>query len=147
MKLYNLYEEVILESKDLLTEGVTPDLVVAAINGKYNVNITYDDYPDQQPSVPPSKRYIQPYTLGSTKAGNAAVRAFQIFGGSKTTPGNGAWKLFRLDRILSWQPTKVRFARPVSDKGPNIPAYNPNGDRSMSQVTNKAEFNTPRNGL
>lgn len=143
MKLYNLFEEAILEeSKRLLKEGVSEDAVNAAIAGKYNVNITYDDYPNQTPAVPPSKRYIQPYTLGDSKAGNGVLRAFQIFGGSKTTPRSGAWKLFRLDRILSWQPTSVKFAVPVSDKGPNIPQYNKQGDRSMSQVKNKAVFNT-----
>lgn len=147
MKLYNLFEEVILEgSKRLIAENVSDSDVIAAINGKYNVNITYDDYPDQQPAVPPSKRYIQPYALGDSKAGNKVLRAFQIFGGSKTTPKQGAWKFFRLDRIRSWTPTSVKFARPVSDKGPNIPAYNQHGDRTMSRLTNKVQFNTPNDG-
>lgn len=145
MKLYKLYEDVILEelvkAKKLLTENVSDQEVIDAINGKYNVNILYDDYPDAVPAVPPSKRYIQVYNFAETKASNKAIRAFQIFGGSKTTPKNGAWKIFRLDRIRGWFPTKVRFAAPVSDKGPNIPQYNQQGDRSMSRVFNKVDFN------
>lgn len=140
MKLYNLFEEVILEEKSLLTESVSEQEVLDAIKNKYNVNILYDDFPDAVPSVPPSKRYIQVYNLSETKAGNKAIRAYQIFGGSKTTPKSGAWKIFRLDRIRGWFPTKVKFAKPISDKGPNIPMYNKNGDRTMSRVINKVEF-------
>ena len=80
MKLYNLFEEVILEeierNRTLLTEGVSFDDVKAAIDGKYNVNILYRDYEDQ----PPSKRYIQVYNLAKTKSGTDAIRAYQIFG-------------------------------------------------------------------
>ena len=83
MKLYNLFESVILEEIDaqrkLITESVSMDDVNAAIEGKYNVNILYRDYDDQ----PPSKRYIQVYNLSKTKAGNDCIRAFQIFGASK----------------------------------------------------------------
>jgi hypothetical protein len=144
MKLYNIYNNIILEETtkhfQLLTEGVNVDAVNDAINNQYNVNITYDDYPNSNPPVPPSKRYIQVYNYSDTKAQNACIRAYQIFGGSKTTPNNGAWKIFRLDRIRSWKPTKVKFNKPVSDKGPNIPTYNQSGDKSMKIVHNKVEF-------
>jgi predicted DNA-binding transcriptional regulator YafY len=145
MKLYNLFEEIILEeierNRTLLTEGVSFDDVKAAIDGKYNVNILYRDYEDQ----PPSKRYIQVYNLAKTKSGNDAIRAYQIFGASKKGNKNGFWKIFRLDRIEGWFPTKVRWARPVSDIEPNIPKYNANGDRSMSSVIYKANVNQPIN--
>ena len=102
MKLYKIFEEVIFEEtfkiKPLLTEHVSETEVIDAINGKYNVNILYVDYPDRQPSVPPSKRYIQVYNFAETKAGNKAIRAFQIFGGSKTTPKHGAWKIFKTQK-------------------------------------------------
>jgi len=141
MKLYNLFEEIILEEKRLLAENVSDQEINDAIKGKYNINILYDDYPDVVPSVAPSKRYIQVYNLSETKAGNKAIRAFQIFGGSKTTPKQGAWKIFRLDRIRGWFPTKMKFYNPVSDLDANIPTYNKNGDRTMSRVINKVEFN------
>ena len=145
MKLYNLFEEIILEeierNRTLLTEGASFDDVKAAIDGKYNVNILYRDYEDQ----PPSKRYIQVYNLAKTKSGNDAIRAYQIFGASKKENKNGFWKIFRLDRIEGWFPTKVRWARPVSDIEPNVPKYNANGDRSMSSVIYKANVNQPIN--
>jgi predicted DNA-binding transcriptional regulator YafY len=145
MKLYNLFEEIILEeierNRNILTEGVFFDDAKAAIDGKYNVNILYRDYEDQ----PPSKRYIQVYNLSKTKSGNDAIRAYQIFGASKKGNKNGFWKIFRLDRIEGWFPTKVRWARPVSDLNTNIPKYNANGDRSMSSVLYKANVNQPIN--
>jgi hypothetical protein len=141
MKLYNLFEEIILEEKGLLAENVSDQEINDAISEKYNVNILYDDYPDAVPSVAPSKRYIQVYNLSETKAGNKAIRAFQIFGGSKTTPKQGAWKIFRIDRIRGWFPTKMKFYNPVSDLDANIPTYNNNGDRAMSRVINKVDFN------
>jgi hypothetical protein len=47
MKLYNLYETVILEeiakNRRILSEGASIDDVDSAIEGKYNVNILYRD--------------------------------------------------------------------------------------------------------
>jgi len=141
MKLLDLYKEVISEETSrILSEGVADTNVIDAINGKYNVNILYDDYPDAMPSVPPSKRYIQVYNFAETQAGNKAIRAFQIFGGSKTTPKQGAWKIFRLDRIRGWFPTKMKFTKPVSDLDSSIPTYNNTADRTMGRVMNKVEF-------
>lgn len=137
MKLYNIFESIILEeieyNKNLLTESVSEEMVKDAINGKYNVNILYRDYPNQ----PPSRRYIQVYNLSKTKAGNYAIRAYQIFGGSKTTPKQGAWKIFRLDRIEGWFPTKMKFTKPISDYDRTIPRYNKYGDRTMLTVYHK----------
>ena len=130
MKLYKLFENIILrEVGEPLTGNVSDEDVIDAINGKYFVNITYQDYPD----APPSKRYIQVYNFSDTVADNKAIRAYQSGGGSKTTPGRGGWKIFRLDRIRSWQPTKMKFYSPV-DK------FNPNGDRTMKSVHNIATF-------
>ena len=141
MKLYNLFEEVIFEetekARGLLTEGVSENEVISAINGMYNVNIYYRDYEDKQPS----KRYIQVYNLSTTKAGNKAIRAYQIFGGSKTTPKEGAWKVFLLDKITGWIPTKVKFTKPVSDLDSTIPKYNKLGDKNMAYVMNKIDPN------
>lgn len=144
MKLYNLFEQVIFEevekNRRLISEGVSSDEVKAAIDGKYNVNILYRDYEDQ----PPSKRYIQVYNLSKTKGGNDAIRAYQIFGASKKGNKNGFWKIFRLDRIEGWFPTKVKWSEPVSDIDSSIPKYNANGDRSMSSVAYKVNANQPQ---
>jgi hypothetical protein len=143
MKLYKLLEEIILEEKRLITEGVSDQEVIDAINGKYNVNILYDDFPDTVPAIPPSKRYIQVYDFIETKAGNKAISAYQIFGGSKTTPKDGAWKIFRLDRIVDWYPTKMKFDKPISDLpsyNKSNPKFNPTGNRAASRIINKVKF-------
>jgi hypothetical protein len=136
MKLYNLFKEVILEEVNLLSEGVSQSAIEDTLNKQYNVKIEYRDYEDKPPSV----RYIQVYNLSKTPAGNYAVRAYQLAGGSKTTPKEGAWKIFRLDRIESWKPTKVFWRQPVSDKDDTIPTYNKLGDRTMSQVIKKVNI-------
>lgn len=143
MKLYNLYEELIFEETNrnirLLTEGVSIEDVKAAIDGRYNVNILYRDFED----APPSKRYIQVYNLAKTKSGNDAIRAFQIFGASKRGNKNGFWKIFRLDRIDGWYPTKVKWTKAISDIDPSIPKYNNAGDRTMSHVAYKVNLSKP----
>lgn len=149
MKLYNLFEEVIFEETAmLLLESVSEQQVIDAIKNKYHVHILYDDYPNAVPSVPPSKRYIEIYVLGVTTAGNKAIRAWQMGGPSKTTKG-GAWKVFRLDRIRAWMPTKVKWAKSISDLYPNdpsIPTYNKtNGgsDKLMTSIIAKADVSVP----
>lgn len=141
MKLYNIFEEVILEeitkNSQIISEGVSSDAVKAAIRDKVNVNIEYQDYEDQ----PPSKRYIQVYNYASTKANNDSIRAYQISGGSKTKKPN-AWKIFLLDKIVGWYPTNMKWQNPVSDYDATIPAYNQLGDRTMSQVYDKVNPDT-----
>jgi len=137
MKLYNLFKDVILEEINLLSEGVSQSQVEDALDSQYNVNIEYRDYKDK----PPSERYIQVYNLSKTKAGNYAVRAYQLAGGSKTTPTEGAWKIFRLDRIEGWKPLlKNIWRKPVSDKDNTIPKYNKLGDKTMSVVLKKVNL-------
>jgi len=143
LKLYNIFESVILEelekNNQLLTESVSEEAINDAIVNKYNVNILYRDFVDQ----PPSKRYIQVYNFAKTKGnktgGNDAIRAYQIMGGSKTDKKNG-WKIFRLDRIEGWYPTKMKFHKPISQVDSTIPTYNQNGDKSMDTIYNKVSF-------
>ena len=143
MKLYNLFEDIILEAENLLIESVDFNTVRDSIDNKYNVNIVYVDGDGVR-----TNRYIQPYVLGDTLASNKAIRAYQIFGGSRTmaTKGEnaqGGWRIFRLDRIVDWKPTKMKFTIPVSD----LPSFmisngrfNPNGDKMFSSVEAIAKF-------
>lgn len=145
MKLYNLFEELILESvkEKLLVESVDFNTVKDSIMGKYNVKIVYVDGDGVRTS-----RYIQPYVLGDTLAGNKAIRAYQIFGGSRTmtTSGEqaqGGWRIFRLDRIVDWVPTNMKFKVPISD----LPSFmisrgrfNPNGDKMFNTIDAIAKF-------
>jgi predicted DNA-binding transcriptional regulator YafY len=140
MKLYNLFNEIIFEEinrkTNLLTEGVSESDIIAAIDGKYNVNIEYRDIGESAPS----RRYIQVYNLAQTKGGNDAIRAYQINGGSKTDK-NG-WKIFRIDRIVGWYPTNMKWSNPVSDFDNTIPSYNQMGDNSMSSIKHKVDTST-----
>ena len=126
IKLYNIYESLILED--------SRSQIIDAIDKKIRVNIYYlgDD------NTAAGKRTIEVYAFGLTKAGNPVIRAYQIFGDTKTI--KPAWKFFRLDRISRWEPTKFRFYTPISDRDPVAPKFNPNGDATMATVYKIANF-------
>ena len=134
MKLYNLFEQVIFEevekNRRLISEGVSSDAIIDTIDGKYNVNILYRD--DENSA--PSKRYIQVYQYGETMAGNDAIGALQIFGGSKKGNKNGFYKIFRIDRIEGWFPTKVKWTKPAFNFASSIPPINPNGHKLFRKI-------------
>jgi hypothetical protein len=79
-----------------------------------------------------------------TTAGNDAISAWQIGGGSKQDEKNGYWKIFRLDRIEGWFPTKMKYYKPISDVDPSSPKYNQNGNKLFSRVIHQANFNQPQ---
>jgi predicted DNA-binding transcriptional regulator YafY len=126
----NLYNKL----KSLILETAGRNEIMDAIDGKYRVNIHYagDD------NIAAGKRHIEVYAFGMTKSGNPVIRAFQLFGDTKTIIPQ--WKLFRLDRITKWEPTNMKFHTPISNRGSNIPPFNPNGDGSMSTVYKIAQF-------
>lgn len=127
MKLYNIFENIILES-------VRPDEVIEAIDKKRRVNIEYDG--DDEESK--GRRTIDPYAYGLSKNNNPVIRAYQVFG--DTSSEVPKWKLFRLDRIIKWEPTGYVFKKPVSDIDPSIPDFNPLGDELMNTVYKIAKF-------
>ena len=131
MKLYNLYEDVILEHVD-------ESKILEAINNKVMANIMYVD----KEGEPPTKRYVQIYRLGKSKANNPVISAYQIGGGTTTAaPG---WKLFRLDRITDIQLTKMRWHKPIEMHGGNAPAFNQNSDGNMVGNTTSVNFDNEK---
>ena len=121
----------------ILNESVEQNKVIDAIKKRYEVKLTYraDDDPKGT-----GQRLIQPVAYGLSKTGNPVFRAFQPLGDTKTKVPH--WKLFRLDRVEGWAPLKKRkFSEP-----PNFPyttaegKFNPNGDKSMSEVYIIANF-------
>jgi len=119
--------------KSLLTEISSLGDIQDSINKKIVVTIYYDG------DIPGGKGYrrIEPVCVGYSKAGNLVVRAWDIDGashtatiGEKPLPG---WRLFRADKIFTYQPTQDTF----SQVRPN---YNPNGDKSMERVILNAKF-------
>jgi hypothetical protein len=154
MKLYNLFEDIIFEeigkTKGLITEGVSEDEVIKAMDGQYNVKIMYRGEGESTPQP----RTVQVYVYGQLQSGDYGLRVYQVDGYSKmrkkgpidpltgekkleNEPHN--WKILRLDRISSWQPTKMKWHKAVSDynaaldddmsKGGNVARYEPNGDK------------------
>ena len=126
MKLYNI-------AKSLILEVASIDSIVDAIKKKHKVVIYYDgDEPGGR-----GLRTIEPVCFGYSKADNPVLRAWDEEGSSHTAykgeqplPG---WRLFRVDKILSFKPTNEKFNTPR-------PNYNPNGDKSMIRVIANARF-------
>lgn len=126
MKLYNITKSLILEIASMET-------VKDAIKKKKRVIIYYDgDEPGGR-----GLREIEPVALGYSKANNLVLRAWDMEGsshtgylGSQPLPG---WRLFRLDKILSLQPTGETFDTPR-------PNYNFIGDKTMKNVIINAKF-------
>lgn len=127
MKLYNI-------TKSLILEVASVESIVDAIKKKRKIVIYYDgDEPGGR-----GLRTIEPVCFGYSKADNPVLRAWDEEGSSHTAykgeqplPG---WRLFRVDKILSFKPTAENFNTPK-------PGYNPRGDRSMKRIVINAVFN------
>ena len=128
--MLNLYEIL----KEVLNESVSSESVIDAMDNKYQVIINYSDEKNRAPK----KRIIEPYAYGYSKAGNEVFRAYQYSGDSYR--GVPKWKLFRLDRVKSWQPTDRHFNVPPHKNGWPAEPYNEFGDETMSVVLNQVSF-------
>ena len=116
----------------LITEVAAIDDVQRSIKQKNVITINYDGEEYGR-----GYRDIEPVCLGVSKAGNMVLRAWERQGvsHSKEVEGNPipGWRLFRLDKILTYLPQGDNFneVRPL---------YNPNGDNSMVRVIINAKF-------
>lgn len=119
---------ILFLAEDVINEAVSASEVVKALDDRKAVLINYAD----EEASHPGKRYIEPYVYGLTKAGNPCIRAYQYWGDTKR--GTPKWKLFRLDRVESWEPTDNTFELEPKARGWAAEAYNNNGDGSMSAV-------------
>jgi predicted DNA-binding transcriptional regulator YafY len=120
----------------LITEVAALDDVQKSIKQKNVITINYDG--DEYGK---GYRDVEPVCLGVSKAGNMVLRAWERQGSSHSNRVEGnpipGWRLFRLDKILTYLPQGDNFI----EVRPN---YNPNGDRSMTRVILNAVFdNTP----
>lgn len=127
MKLYSILNNLILEA-------ATRSEVESAIEKHQTCRIYYEG----DETLAKGWRWVEPYVLGLSKAGNPIVRAYQIQGVTDTEqPG---WKTFRLDKITTWTRTPRTFYTPISDRDPRVPKYNEKGDRSMITIYKQAKF-------
>ena len=118
--------------KNIINESVSNDEVLDAIHNRRYVRIKYDDGMPDGKGNPKGSRVIMPMAVGTTKAGNPVVRAYQQNGNSRR--GAPKWKYFRLDRITSWIPLNKHFSAPPDN------LYNYTGDRSMLSFIDNAKF-------
>ena len=117
MKLIDTFKSVLLEVASI-------ESLSDAINKRRKVIIYYDgDEPGGK-----GLREIEPICFGYSKADNPVLRAWDNSGASHTgykgeqpLPG---WRLFRVDKILSFKPTGETFNEPK-------PGFNPNGDKGI----------------
>lgn len=128
--MLNLYDIL----REVLNEAITPQEVTDAINNKVRVLIQYDDEKTHHTGM----RIIEPYVYGTSRAGNDVLRAYQYNG--DTARGVPKWKLFRLDRVTSWEPTEQHFNIDPKRNGWNAEDYNENGDGSMVNVLAQVQF-------
>jgi len=128
--------KLITTFKSLLTEIASLDDIKDSINKKIVVTMYYDgDEPGGK-----GYRVVEPVAVGYSKGGNNLVlRAWDLDGAShKATIGEEplpSWRLFRVDKILTYQPTTDSF----TEVRPN---YNPTGDNSMINMLLNATFDT-----
>ena len=107
MKLYNIFESIILEEENtLLTEGSNNNVeeIKKAIEGKYNVNFKYSDGGVITP------RYMQIYQFGNMlkkdgSLGELAISGYQLGGKIKPTKKDSkdyGFKIFLNRKNSSW---------------------------------------------
>jgi predicted DNA-binding transcriptional regulator YafY len=133
MKLYNI-------TKSLILEVASIESIVDAIKKKRKIVIYYNgDEPGGR-----GLRVIEPVCFGYSKSDNPVLRAWDEEGSSHTAykgeqplPG---WRLFRVDKILSFKPTADNF-------NTVRPGYNPRGDKSMKRVIVNAVFNNEQENV
>lgn len=119
--------------KLLITEIASVDSVRKSIEDKQKIIMYYDgDEPGGR-----GLRLIEPVALGRSKRENLVLRAWDEEGashrgylGTRPMPG---WRLFKLDKILSYKPSGENFdtARPN---------FNSTGDKDMTSIIIIAKF-------
>jgi predicted DNA-binding transcriptional regulator YafY len=122
----------------LINEAASISDVRDAIVTKRKIIIYYDGKDNGGKGY----RTIEPVCLGYSKKGNLVLRAWEDEGSSWSEKNKGnflpGWRLFRLDKIFTFSPTKDKFVN-------MRPKYNPNGDRSMERVLLNAKFDNEEN--
>lgn len=138
--LYSLFKELILE-------GISHSQITDAIFKHKVVRIYYDNrgLPNiDEDTETPGYRDIEPYVFGyspkmkSDTGRYLLLRAYQLEG--VTDSESPQWKTFRVDGIKQWTPLKKTFWKPISDRDPNVPKYNENGDKKILNIIAQAKF-------
>ena len=122
--------------QEILFESIGQNIIADTIKNK---NIVKLDYHGKNPGGS-GTRTVEPVCLGYNKRNRLVLRVWDEAGASHTgftgkqpLPG---WRLLRVDRIGSYNPTDEQFTQAR-------PNYNPSGDRSMARVIVNADFSMP----
>lgn len=129
-----LFKEILSEM--MLLEMVSPSDVVSAIDNHERIIVNYNTKGKNKNT---GARVVEVYAYGLTRSGMPCIRVFQPYGDTTTRVPN--WKIFRLDRIMSWKPTGQKFTKPADVYYHNIGNFNPDGDGTMSIVYKMIKFN------
>jgi hypothetical protein len=142
MKLYNIFENIILE-EELLNEAksflVESDIsaIKQAMQGSYDVWLKYVNSDGIM-----TDKYVEIDKLGRTKKGKLAIRIYQKGGKAGSSEVN-KWKILLVDKIVpgSIRPTNMINYRSVGElpsyKGPK---YNKTGDRLMTGTITRTNY-------
>lgn len=140
MKLYNIYEQLILENmSDTINKVIDGNY---AANGKKYFNPVEITYRSEKSGGQLSTRQVMIYGRGKLKGkGNDAIRVFQPFGDTQSS--NSTWKTFLVNNITNIKVKDFKFYMQPSDVsgGNGIPDYvgpsdkNFIGDRLQRYVT------------
>lgn len=145
----NIFKRLLRES--MYTYG-SPDLqtVQDAIANKNYVRIRYDDEDYEKDSksrmgTRKNSRLIMPFALGTSKAGNTVLRAFQVNGGTRR--GAPGWKEFIIDKIINWATmSRKQFHQTPDELGfDNAQPFNKYGDKGMTNIIQLADFSDVEN--
>lgn len=119
-------------SENILFEDVDTSSIELAIKNRKPVKVNYISNDNEEKGA--GWRIIQPVAYGLSKSGNPVIRAYQPFGDTKTKVPH--WKLFRVDRFETWKPIN----KPTNIPQPPLDEYNPDGDKSMSEIFINADY-------
>jgi hypothetical protein len=150
MKLYNLYQNIILEEiikMMQLNEAVSPNDIDSVLNGDPNrqgkfYHVSFD-YKDNDGNV--SNRWVQIFQKNISTANNGLIDAFQVSrDGNTSSPTNEehsptGWKKFRLDRMNNFKVSKVPFTQ---EPKPYVSGYRADGTARTAKL-NKTGNNSP----
>lgn len=114
-------------SENLLVEAVSATSIVKAMDNREYVEIYYAG----DKTVYKGWRTVEIYALGTTKAGNEAIRVFQI--GGETDTIIPEWKIFLTSKITRINFLKTYFTKPR-------PKFNKNGDKTFQSVKKITKF-------
>lgn len=125
MKLYNLYQSVILEEiirAIQLNEAVSSNDIDSVLNGDPNKQgkFYYVSFKYKSNDGTISNRWVQIYQRNISTANNGLIDAYQVSrDGQDSAPSNEkhsltGWKKFRLDRMSDLKVSKVPFYQPAN---------------------------------